>query len=211
MIKVLLVDDQKLILEAWKTLLSAHGGYQVVKTASNVNDAVEECLVYRPDVVLLDINLKGESGLDACEKIVNQLPKTKVIGLSLHDKVAIVQKLISKGASGYLTKNVEPSELITAIDTVMSGSTYICKEMQEKFVNQMMFSQETEGSDKELTFKEIEILKLIAQGYTSKEIADQTFVSPRTVETHRHNILKKLDLPNTARLIAWAIKNGYLE
>lgn len=211
MVKVLLVDDQKLILEAWKTLLNTRDGYQVVKTASNVLDAVEECLVYRPDVVLLDINLKGESGLDACEQIVNQLPKTKVIGLSLHDKVAIVQKLIAKGASGYLTKNIEPDELITAIDMVMAGNTYICKEMQEKFVNQMMFSQESEVSDKELTFKEIEILKLIAQGLTSKEIADQIFVSPRTVETHRHNILKKLDLPNTARLIAWAIKNGYLD
>jgi len=211
MIKILLVDDQQLIVEAWKTLLNSRPDFNVVKTASNLEDAISDAKVYRPDIVLLDINLKGdESGFDVCEQLINQMPKTKVIGLSLHDKVSIVQKFISKGASGYLTKNVHPSELILAIDTVAAGNTYICKEIQEKFAQQM-FVSENGGSSKELTITEIEVLKLLAQGLTSKEIADQTFVSPRTVETHRHNILKKLDLPNTAKLISWALHNGYLE
>ena len=135
----------------------------------------------------------------------------KVIGLSLHDKVAIVQKIISKGAKGYVTKNVMKEELVEAIKAVYDGQTYICKEMQDKFVQQMMFKDGEDDGTKELTIKEIEILQLIARGLTSKEIADEIFVSPRTIETHRHNILKKLDLPNTARLISWAVQNGYLD
>jgi two-component system invasion response regulator UvrY len=211
MIKIFIVDDQQLIIEAWTNLLNSYEEFSVVSHAMNEKDAIEGCLVYRPDVVLLDINLKGASGIDVCEDITNQLPKTKVIGLSLHDKVAIVQKIISKGAKGYVTKNVMKEELVEAIKAVYDGQTYICKEMQDKFVQQMMFKDGEDDGTKELTIKEIEILQLIARGLTSKEIADEIFVSPRTIETHRHNILKKLDLPNTARLISWAVQNGYLD
>lgn len=211
MIKIFIVDDQQLIIEAWTNLLSGYDEFQVVQSANNADEALEKILVYRPDVVLLDINLKGASGIDVCEKITNQLPKTRVIGLSLHDKVAIVQKLISKGAKGYITKNVSKEEMVLAIKEVYDGKTYICKEMKDKYIEQMMFKDEESDSDKELTIKEIEILHLIAKGLTSKEIADEIFLSPRTVETHRHNILKKLNLPNSARLISWAVQNGYLD
>lgn len=211
MIKIFIVDDQQLIIDAWTNLLSGYEEFQVVQSANNADEALEKILVYRPDVVLLDINLKGASGIDVCEKITNQLPKSRVIGLSLHDKVAIVQKLISKGAKGYITKNVSKEELVHAIKEVYEGKTYICKEMKDKYVEQMMFKDEEADSDKELTIKEIEILHLIAKGLTSKEIADEIFLSPRTVETHRHNILKKLNLPNSARLISWAVQNGYLD
>jgi len=211
MIKIFIIDDQQLIIDAWKNLLDNQEGFEVVQTATNEKDAIDNAIVYRPDIILLDINLKGASGVDVCEQLSNILPKTKIIGLSLHNKVAIVQKLIQKGAKGYLTKNVDKEELIDAINRVHNNETYICKEMQDKFVRQVMFKEDKEESDKELTYKEIEILQLIAKGMTSKEIAGEIFVSPRTVETHRHNILKKLDLPNSARLISWAIQNGYLQ
>lgn len=211
MIKIFIVDDQQLIIDAWKNLLNNVEDFEVVHCALNEKDAMDESLVYRPDIILLDINLKGASGVDLCEQLCNVLPKTRIIGLSLHNKVAIVQKLIQKGAKGYLTKNVDKSELIDAIRQVHAGETYICKEMQDKFVRQVMFNEDKAESDKQLTFKEIEILQFIAKGLTSKEIASQIFVSPRTVETHRHNILKKLELPNSARLISWAVQNGYLQ
>ena len=159
MIKIFIVDDQQLIIEAWTNLLNSYEEFSVVSHAMNEKDAIEGCLVYRPDVVLLDINLKGASGIDVCEDITNQLPKTKVIGLSLHDKVAIVQKIISKGAKGYVTKNVMKEELVEAIKAVYDVQTYICKEMQDKFVQQMMFKDGEDDGTKELKIKEIEILQ----------------------------------------------------
>lgn len=210
MINILIVDDQKLIIEAWTNLLNTVDNFNIVSFATNEKEAIEKSLIYRPDIILLDINLGNSSGFDVCKKITNQLPKTKVIGLSLHDKVAITQKIIANGAKGYLTKNIETEELVEAIHKVYNGETYICKEMQEKFVQQMMFNK-TKDKPGELTIKEIEILQLIARGLTSKEIGNDTFISPRTVDTHRHNILKKLSLPNTARLVSWAVQNGYLQ
>lgn len=209
MIKIQIVDDHKLIIEAWSSLLDQIEGFQVVKKTSSAKDTIENALVYRPDIILLDINLGKDNGIELCEQIVNTLPKTKVIGLSLHDKVSIVKKFLSMGASGYLTKNVSPDELVKAIIEVHNGGNYICTEVQQKF-SQQLFGSTSSDNEPELTAKEIEVLRYIAKGLTSKEIADELFLSQRTIETHRHNILKKLQLPNSARLISWAIQNGYL-
>ena len=209
MIKIQIVDDHKLIIEAWSSLLDQIEGFQVVKKTSSAKDTIENALVYRPDIILLDINLGKDNGIELCEQIVNTLPKTKVIGLSLHDKVSIVKKFLSTGASGYLTKNVSPDELVKAIIEVHNGGNYICTEVQQKF-SQQLFGSTSSDNEPELTAKEIEVLRYIAKGLTSKEIADELFLSQRTIETHRHNILKKLQLPNSARLISWAIQNGYL-
>jgi DNA-binding NarL/FixJ family response regulator len=113
---------------------------------------------------------------------------------------------MSLGAKGYLSKNASKAEMITAVTDVMNDKTYIANDIKEKYVNSM-FQTEVK---KDLSLKEIEIVKLITKGMTSKEIADMLFVSPRTVETHRHNILKKLDFQNAAQLSSWAIEQGYV-
>jgi DNA-binding NarL/FixJ family response regulator len=208
--RIFIVDDQRLIIEAWTNLLSEIEDFEIVGFALESKDALLGIKSYRPDIVLLDINLKEASGIELCERIINEVPKTKVIGLSLNNKIAIVKKIISKGAKGYLTKNVETDELVKAINKVHNGEMYICEEIQSKLMQEILFSSESRGPSKELTSKEIEVLEQIAIGLTSKEIADELFVSARTIETHRHNILKKLGLPNTARLISWAVQNGYL-
>ncbi|MFA9210328.1 MAG: response regulator [Moraxellaceae bacterium] len=207
-IKVLIVDDHQLIREAWTAILQMTNRIKVIGTAETAEEAYEVCSIYRPEVVLMDINLKNSNGFDATEKICNSLPKTRVIGLSLHDDVALVKKFLSKGAKGYLSKNTSREELVAAIDAVMNDKIYLAADIKEKFINQIIDTEKP--AEKELTNKEIEIVTLISQGFTSKEIAEKIFISVRTVETHRHNILKKLNIPNAAQLSSWAKDKGYI-
>jgi len=208
-IKVLIVDDHNLVAQAWASLLENAHGIKAVGIADNADDAYNFCIQHKPDVVLMDINLNGSSGLDATERITNNLAKTRVIGLSLHDDISYVKKFLSLGARGYLTKNTNKTELVEAIRKVQEGEIYIAHEIKDRYFTSLLDVNNKEGK-KELTLKEIEIVKLIAKGLTSKEIGEKIFISPRTVETHRHNILKKLDIPNAAQLSSWAKEKGYI-
>lgn len=207
-ITVLIVDDHKLISEAWSSLLENAEGIQVIGTAESAQTAFDFALEHKPSIVLMDINLKDSNGFEATDLIYNKLAKTKIIGLSLHDDITLVKRFLSLGAKGYLTKNTSRSELVDAINRVYSGEIYIANEIKDRYFNSLMQTEQT-APTKELTAKEIEIIKLIAMGLTSKEIAEQLFISHRTVETHRHNILKKLGLPNAALLSSWAKQKGY--
>lgn len=209
-IRIILVDDHNLITEAWTALLSLEDNLEIVGTANSADSALDVCLELLPDVVLMDVNLKESNGLDATEMICNRLAKIKVIGLSLHDDISIVKNLMSKGASGYLSKNSSRSELVEAINTVMSGAIYLDQNVRNKlFIETLTPKTDNEPAAKGLTIKEIEIVKNIANGLTSKEMADNLCVSIRTIETHRHNILKKLKIQNAAQLSSWARENGY--
>jgi DNA-binding NarL/FixJ family response regulator len=208
-IKVLIVDDHKLISEAWVSLLKDAPNISVVGTADNVDEAYDKAIIYKPEIVLMDINLGAGSGFDATERINNSLPKTRVIGLSLHDDITYVKKFLSIGAKGYLTKNTSKSELVDAIHTVHRGEVFIASDIKDRYFTSLLNVDSSE-SKKELTMKEIEIVKLIASGMSSKEIADKLFISHRTVETHRHNILKKLEMSNAAQLSSWAKDKGYV-
>jgi len=207
-IKVLIVDDHKLISEAWSSLLKDAPQIVVCGTADSEALAFDQAIIHKPDIVLMDINLGSGSGLVAASKILDTLPKTRVIGLSLHDDITYVKKFLSLGAKGYLTKNTNKSELVNAIHAVYKGEVFIAAEIKDRYFASLLNVDDREK--KELTMKEIEIVKFIAQGLTSKEIADKLFVSHRTIETHRHNILKKLDLPNAAQLSSWAKDKGYV-
>jgi DNA-binding NarL/FixJ family response regulator len=201
-----IVEDHSLVAEAWKSMLESVENYKVVGMADNAADALAQCHRNRPDIVFMDVNLNKSNGLEATEKIYNELPKSRVIGLSMHSDIAIVKKFISLGAKGYLSKNAKKVEMINAIEDVLNDKTYIADDIKDRYFNSM-FTAEVK---KDLSLKEIEIVKLISKGLTSKEIAELIFVSPRTVETHRHNILKKLNLQNAAQLSSWAMEKGYL-
>jgi DNA-binding NarL/FixJ family response regulator len=209
LIKVLIVDDHKLISEAWTSLLKDAPGISVIGNADNENDAFDKAVQLRPDIILMDINLGQGSGIEATIKINDVLPKTKVIGLSLHDDITYVKKFLAVGAKGYLTKNTNKSELISAIHEVSQGNLFIGKEIKDRYFTSLL-KMDAATSQKELTMKEIEIVKLIANGMTSKEIGVKLFLSPRTIEKHRYNILKKLSLPNAAQLSSWAKDKGYV-
>jgi DNA-binding NarL/FixJ family response regulator len=207
-IKILIVDDHNLIVEAWTNILNAVEGYEVCGSCDTAEEALALTHRYRPNVVLMDINLKGSTGFEATENIMNQVPKTKVIGLSIHDDLSIVKKIFAKGAKGYLTKNSSKTELIASIRKVNEGEVFVCDEIKDRFFNTALNGDDADNK-KDLTSKEIDIIKYIAQGMTSKEIGDKLNISHRTVETHRHNILKKLDIPNSALLTSWAKDKGY--
>jgi len=209
LIKVLIVDDHTLISEAWTSLLKDAPGISVIGNADNENDAFDKAVQLRPDIILMDINLGQGSGIEATIKINDALPKTKVIGLSLHDDITYVKKFLAVGAKGYLTKNTNKSELISAIHEVSQGNLFIGKEIKDRYFTSLL-NMDAATAQKELTMKEIEIVKLIANGMTSKEIGVKLFLSPRTIEKHRHNILKKLSLPNAAQLSSWAKDKGYV-
>jgi DNA-binding NarL/FixJ family response regulator len=208
-IKVLIVDDHVLIAQAWTSLLESVSGIDTIGTSDSADGAFRFCMENKPDIVLMDINLKESNGLEATERIINSIPKTQIIGLSLHDDISYVKKFLALGAKGYLTKNTNKEELVVAIRKVFEGEVYIGREIKDKYFTSLLdIHQKT--SKKELTMKEIEIVKLIAKGLTSKEIGEAIFISPRTVETHRHNILKKLEIPNAALLSSWAKEKGYI-
>ena len=208
-IRIVIVDDHALVADAWKLILSTIDHFEVIGIKDNAEDALNFSLAQKPDIVLMDLNLKDSNGFDATENINNQLAKTRVIGLSMHDDVSVVKRFLGLGAKGYLSKNSKKEELVNAIESVMEGNIFVSSEIKDKIF--MDFSANSENQvKKELTSKEIEIVKLITKGLTSKEIADQLFLSPRTVETHRHNILKKLNLPNAAQLSRWASEKGYI-
>ena len=209
LIKVLIVDDHKLIGQAWSSLLKDAPNIQVVGLAENEEDAFSMAHAYKPDVVLMDINLGEGSGFTVTEKINDSMPKTRVIWLSPHDDITYVKKFLSIGAKGYLTKNTNKTELIEAIHGVYKGETIIGSDIKDRYFTSLL-NVKSGDTKKELTMKEIEIVKLISKGFTSKEIAEKLFISHRTVETHRHNILKKLDMPNAAQLSSWAKEKGYV-
>lgn len=206
-IKILIVDDHNLIAEAWESILNAEDNFEVIGKATTEREAIEIALEESPDIVLMDINLAEGDGFSCTSQIYGQLPKTKILGLSFHDDLTLIKKLFSNGASGYLTKTSSFKELITAIDTINNGEEYICTEVKNKYFKQMMNDNDT---SKELTNREIEIVKLIAAGLTSIVIGDQLNVSNRTIDTHRHNILKKINLHNSAQLGIWAKNKGYI-
>lgn len=206
-IKILIVEGHQLIAEAWGCVLNTVADFEVVGTVANEKDAIQIALDKRPDIVLMGLNLSEGDGFSCTLEIYNQLPKTRIIGLSIHDDLALVKKILSKGASGYLTKNCTSEELIKAIILVNKGREYICSEIKNSFFKKLMIDK---TSSKELSNREIEIVKLIAEGCTSKVIGDQLHVSNRTVETHRYNILHKLALNNAAQLGIWAKKKGFV-
>ena len=155
----------------------------------------------RPDIVLLDINLGKESGMDAVPLIRKFSPGTRIIGASMHNQPAYTKKMLQLGARGYVTKNSPYQEIVTAMEEVMKGNIYVCEEMRIILAEQQINPDTYEPHIKDLSLREIEIIKLIKSGLASKEIAEQLKIALRTVEVHRHNILKKLKLKNTASLI----------
>lgn len=206
-VNILIVEDHKLIAEAWKTIINSNKGYNVIEQAATEEEAVNAAVSLKPNVVLMDINLKKGDGFSATTRILNKLPRTKIIGLSVHDDLALVKKIMSLGAIGYVTKNSSKEELLTSIKKAVNGEKYICHEIKDKYFDSMLSD---EDKPKELTEREIDIVKLIATGLTSKQIGEKLKVSNRTIDTHRHNILKKLQLPNSAQLSIWAKNKGYI-
>ena len=200
-ISVIIVEDHKLVREMWEQLFANKQEVEVVGKTGEFDEAIEMIKNKRPDIVLLDINLPDASGLDAVPLIRKYTPGSRIIAVSMHSQPAYAKKMLQMGAKGYVTKNSSHDEMFTAIDTVMAGKTYICMEIKNIISEQAFQDEPARPGIRELSLREIEVIKLIKEGLSSKEIGGQLNISPRTAEVHRHNILKKLKLKNTASLI----------
>ena len=198
---IIVVDDHKLVREMWTHIFSSSETATVIGESGEFEQAIELIKQKRPDIVLLDINLPPYSGMDAVPLIRKFAPGTQVIAVSMHNQPAYAKKMLKLGARGYVTKNSSQQEVFKAVEEVMKGRIYVCTEIKDILMDQVM-GDESEAPDvKDLSMREIQIIKLIKEGLSSKEIASELHISVRTTEVHRHNILKKLKLKNTASLI----------
>ena len=201
-IKIIIADDHLLIAEAWASLINMNPEFEVIKVYDNTKSMIDEITIIKPDIVILDINIGPFSGLEATKMIRKLAPGTRIIGVSMHSQPSFAKKMIRYGASGYVTKSSNKDEMYAAIAAVAKGEKYICSEIQRNITDQAMSNGEENRLNK-LTEREIEIIKLIREGMSNKEIAESLFISPRTVETHRARILKKLDLKNSLALVKY--------
>jgi len=201
-IRVLIADEYKLNRDTWAYMLNNDERFTVVAECGNADDAVRLAGGQNPDIVLMDINTPVFAGLEATQKIRRQHPSSQVISVSSFSQPLYVKKMLQMGARGYITKNSSKEEMIFAILEVSQGKKYICNEVKTIISEQTLGDDEDKQPDvNAITNRELEIITQIKDGSSSKEIAAKLFISLRTVEVHRHNILKKLKLKNTASLI----------
>ena len=208
-ISILLVDDHKLIRESWAFILNNDIRFSVIGETCSAEEAISIAKLKTPGIVLMDINMLPVDGFEATKSIRACSPLTQIIGVSMHNAPGYVKFLFKCGAKGYVTKNSAKEEMFDAIERVSKGHTYICNEIKNK-ISYQLIKDENDGEPtiNKLTKREMEIIKLIRNGLSSKEIADQFGLSCRTVEVHRYNIQKKLNLKNTASLVNFVNING---
>jgi DNA-binding NarL/FixJ family response regulator len=211
-ISLIIVDDHQVLIDGLKTIFDTIPDMECLGTASSGKEALALLEQMQPDVVLLDINLPDISGIELCSSIRNQYPSIKIIGLSMYSRGKIIQKMIKKGAHGYLLKNASQNEIQTAIQTVMSGENYFSPHVFETLMKfNLGLDKDKPSFIPELTRREKEILQMISMEHTTQEIANQLYVSVNTVETHRRNLLLKMGARNAVGLIKAAYQKGLLE
>ncbi len=206
--KVLLVDDHKIVREGLRALLEEESDIEVVGEAGDGREAIDLVSERRPEVVVMDISMPGMDGVEATRRIRKMNPRVKVVALSIHAEKQFVAGMLRAGASGYLVKTEAAGDLVEAIRTVLAGGQYVSPQLVDPNVENYMQQLIDEGEQPILTPREREVLRLIAEGKTNRQIADELYVSEKTVGNHRQHIMDKLDLHNTADLTRYAIKEG---
>ena len=207
MIKVVVTDDQEIILNGLQKILAEDQDMQLVGMFTNGPALLQQMAELLPHVVLLDITMPGMSGIEVAAQLAKNHPQVRIIALTNVDVMVQVRKMLQQGCHGYLLKDATPAVILQAIRTVYQGGRYLYDELQKQVLNSMF-----EARPKAIiTRREKEILQLIVDEYTNQEIADKLFLSLRTVENHRNNLLQKLGVKNTAGLVKAAISEGLIE
>ena len=207
-ISVIIVDDHKIMRDGLKNLLKNEKNIDVVGEAENGREAVKITSEIRPDIVVMDIGMPVMNGIEATRQIVKDFPETKVVALSMHYDKQYVSGMLSSGAKGYLLKDCAGEELAKAINTVYENDTYISQDITNTVIEGYSDLQDTTVKA-ELTNREKEILQLLTEGASTKQIAAELYISVKTVEAHRANIMGKLNIHNLPELTKYAIRNGY--
>ena len=207
-ISILLADDHRIIRDGLRSLLSTMPDMEVVGEAENGRQALRIARKYNPDLVIMDISMPDLNGIEATRQILAESPGTKVLALSMHSDRQFVIQMFRAGVSGYLLKNGAFEELVLAIDTVRKNETYLSPKIAGVLVRDLLETTEDNSASSVLTPREREVLQLIAEGRSTKEIASDLNVSVKTVETHRRQIMDKLELRSVAELTKFALREG---
>ena len=215
-IRILIADDHAVVRTGLRALLDRAQDMLTVGEATNSEQALQKACELRPDVVLLDISMPGPGGIEVTKQLKDALPNTRVLILTVHKDERLLQEAIRAGASGYVTKNALEPELINAIHAVHRGDLYVHPTMTRALLESLEpahkpSSNASEGTIEALTSRETEVLHLIAQGYTNRQAADKLGISVRTVETHRANIMGKLNVSGRVELVRYAMEHGLLD
>jgi len=212
MIRLLLADDHQVLLDGLQLLLKNEADMQVVAVAKNGKQALDVLKKSEVDVALLDINLPVLNGIETCRRIKKDFPRVAVLALTSYDKGAFIQQMLKAGAAGYVLKNAAADEIVQAIRTVHAGETYLSPSVSTTLLNTLRNQADAqEDFIPQLTRREQQVLQLIAAEQTTKEIAEQLHLSQNTIETHRRNLLSKLNVRNVAGLIKVALQRGLID
>ena len=212
-VSVVLADDHRIVRKGLEAVLKREDGIDVVAEAEDGREAVETCQRLEPDLVLLDVSMPGMNGLLATDAILKSSPKTKVLILSMHLDETYIAEALSRGASGYVLKDCATSDLVNAIKSVIRGETYLSPKVATLVVKKYINTKEGVGETvfDVLSSRELEVLQLLAEGKTTKSISEILVLSPKTIDSHRANISRKLDLHDVPSLVKFAIRTGITE
>ena len=213
-IKIFLADDHTIVREGLAKLLEGEAGLQVIGEAENGREAVLKVEELKPDVVLMDIAMPMLNGIEATRQIKKNRPETKIIILSMHSHERYISELFRLGASGYLLKSAAGTDIISAIQAALKGETYLSPSISHKVIEDYLSLKKEsyqENLYNRLSNREREVFQMIAEGTSTRKIAEVLFVSPSTVKTHRANIMEKLEMNNISQLIQFAIHLGIVE
>jgi DNA-binding NarL/FixJ family response regulator len=215
-LKIVIIDDHPLFREGIKTIISRDRRFEVVEEAGNGREGLEKVVNLKPDVAVVDISLPDTTGLEVARKIHLQCPHTRVMILSMHSKIDYIVEAFQAGATGYVVKESATERLVQALGSVAAGEYYLDSSISQEVVAKLMQSpvKEAKVSDSgygKLSSREQQIMRLLAEGVTKSEIADQLCISIKTVENHRTNIMRKLDIHNSMELVRYAARLGLID
>ena len=209
MIEVVLVDDHAVVRSGLRLLLEKQEDIEVVGEAGNAKDAIFRARALKPDVMLLDVVMPGESGIEVLPKLLKESPETKVLVLSMQDDPSYVREAFAAGASGYVLKEAADEEVVSAVREIADGGRYVHPALGARLVAAEAEERAAAEADP-LSEREREVLRLLALGHTNQEIAEQLYISVRTAESHRAHIMQKLRLSTRAELVRYALTHGLL-
>ena len=210
-IRVAVIDDHQIVLNGIKAMLAATPTIEIIYDTTDCDQLFQWLETHQPDVLLSDIQMPAMNGIDLCRRVLKQYPNLKVVALSTFDDSTYVKKILRLGAQGYLLKNTTLPALLKALNAVIGGEQYIDENIKKSLIQESIMGQRRSIHEMPLTKREKEILRLIAEEFTNQQIAEQLYISQRTVDTHRQNLIQKLGVKNTAGLVKEAIRRGLLE
>jgi DNA-binding NarL/FixJ family response regulator len=214
-VRLILADDHEIVRKGLRTLLEAEPGWEVAAEAADGKEAVEKAQQCKPDVAILDISMPSLNGLEAVRQIVRSVPQTKVLVLTMHESDSLIQQVLQAGARGYLLKTDAARDLVTAVDALRRNKTFFTPKVAQLVLEGYLGKNPKEilpdGASFRLTGRQREIVQLLAEGKSSKEVAGALGLSVKTAETHRANIMRRLDCHSVTALVRYAIRNHIIE